>query len=249
MPRYKAILEYDGTPFVGWQRQKNGLAVQEVFERALTGLFKENISITGAGRTDSGVHALGQVTHFDAPDKIEPFRMREALNYYLKPHPVAIKDLATVSDEFNARFDAVSRLYRYDILNRAAPPTLQAGRVWHIGRPIDLEVLEESAGYFLGTHDFTTFRAVDCQAKSPIRTIDSVKIEKSDDLISIYVRAKSFLHRQVRAMVGSLAKVGTGKRPPDYIRDILAAKDRKACGPSAPPYGLYFAEVRYKDDV
>ncbi len=243
--RYKATLEYDGSSFVGWQRQDNGFSVQEAFENALACLFPEKPAAVCSGRTDAGVHARGQVVHFDAQREISVYGMIEALNHYLKPHPVSILGIETVHPDFHARFHAKTRKYCYEILNRRARPALLEGKVWHINKPLDLLAMREAMQYFLGKHDYSTFRAADCQAKSPIRTIDRVTLKEENNLIAFTVEARSFLHRQIRSMVGSLTFVGLSKSSPEYIRDILAAKDRSFCGPVAPPEGLYFEGTIY----
>jgi tRNA pseudouridine38-40 synthase len=244
--RYKAVLEYNGQSFVGWQKQANGLSVQEVFENALARLFPEKPEAVCSGRTDAGVHARGQVVHFDAEREISVYGMGEALNHYLKPHLVSALHITAVSSEFHARFNAKSRIYCYEILNRRARPALSAGKVWHVNRPLQLAAMQKAVQYFLGQHDYSTFRAADCQAKSPVRTVDRAEILQAGEKISFIVEARSFLHRQIRSMVGSLVAVGLGKAPPEYIRDILAAKDRTACGPVAPPDGLYFEKTLYE---
>ncbi|MFO1184612.1 MAG: tRNA pseudouridine(38-40) synthase TruA [Bauldia sp.] len=245
MPRYKLTIEYDGTPFVGWQRQANGLSVQQAIEEAFLAFSGEAVSVSGAGRTDAGVHALGQVAHAELQRDLPAATVARALNALLRPHPIAVIWAETVGEDFDARFSATARHYRYRILNRAAPPALDANRVWPVRHAIDIEAMRAGAQHLIGRHDFTTFRAAECQAKSPLRTLDRLDIERSGDLVTVEASARSFLHSQVRSMVGSLVKVGTGKWPASRIAEALAAKDRAACGPLAPPAGLYLLRVDY----
>lgn len=248
--RYKAIIEYDGTPFSGWQIQDPqkgyGIGVQNYVEEALLQLFKQPIATICAGRTDAGVHAKGQVIHFDAPNIYDSFKIFSAVNYYLKPNPICFLAVEPVHDTFNARFCAVSREYEYHIINRRSPLTFMDKRAWHIIRPLDIAVMQQAATSFIGRHDFTTFRATDCQAKSPIRTIYSVDLTQvTDTHIIMRTKAQSFLYNQIRSMIGSLVKIGIGLETPDFIERILTAKDRTKCGAVAPPYGLYFNHVVY----
>jgi tRNA pseudouridine38-40 synthase len=245
MPRYKLILEYDGTPFSGWQRQAGAPSVQQVVEEAISKMSGETVTIQAAGRTDSGVHALGQVASFDLGREWDPFRIREALNFHTKPYPVAIVDCAAVPDEFEARFSATSRHYEYRILNRRGRPALDEHRVWHCPMTLDAEPMHEAAQLILGKHDFTTFRAAECQAKSPLKTLDRLDVSREGETIVVRTSARSFLHSQVRSMVGSLKLVGEGKWSPRQFRAALDAADRSRCGPLAPPDGLFLVRVDY----
>jgi len=245
MPRFKLILEYDGTPFVGWQRQANGLAVQEVVETALRGVTGAPVSIRGAGRTDAGVHATGQVAHADLARDWRPYVLREAVNAHMRPHPVAVIQVEPVPDDFDARFSATRRHYRYRLLNRRAPLTLEAERAWLMKRKLDAGAMHEAAQVFVGQHDFSTFRDSECQAESPIRTLDRFEVMKDGDLIVMSVSARSFLHRQVRSMVGSLEQVGAGRWTTEDLRAALEARDRRRCGQVAPAAGLYLVGVDY----
>ena len=245
--RYKLTLEYDGGGFVGWQRQANGLSLQEVLETAIQRFCGEEVTSFAAGRTDAGVHALGQVVHFDlARDPApEPAVVRDALNFHVRPHRLAVLSAVAASGDFHARFSARQRAYRYRILNRRAPLALEAGRAWHLERPLDLAAMEEAAEMLVGRHDFSSFRAADCQAKSPEKTLDALKLAREGELVTIEARARSFLHHQVRNMVGSLKLVGEGKWKADDMRRVLEARARQAAGPTAPPEGLYLVEVVY----
>lgn len=245
MPRYSIIVEYDGTPFVGWQRQENGPSVQVALEQAVKKLTGEDAVVFGAGRTDAGVHALGQVAHFDLSTEWDLVKIRDGLNYYLRPNPVVVLTSTVVSAEFDARFDAKNRVYLYRIINRRAPLALENKRAWQVKTPLDQEAMQTAAQYLIGKHDFTTFRSAHCQAKSPLRTLDKIHVGRQGDTFEIMVYARSFLHNQVRSIVGSLQMVGTGKWTPDHMGKILEAKDRAACGPVAPAAGLYLAEVGY----
>jgi tRNA pseudouridine38-40 synthase len=245
MPRYKLIVEYDGTPFAGWQRQAGVLSVQQVVEEAIEKMSGETIAIQAAGRTDSGVHALGQVVSFDLSKEWDPFRIREALNFHTKPHPVAIIAAAAVPDSFEARFSAIGRHYEYRILNRRGRPALDDLRVWHCPVVLDAEPMHAAAQLVLGKHDFTTFRAAECQAKSPEKTLDRLDVSREGEMIVVRASARSFLHSQVRSMVGSLKLVGEGKWSPREFRAALDAHDRARCGPLAPPDGLYLVRVDY----
>ena len=245
MPRYRLILEYDGLPFVGWQYQDNGLSVQEVVEEAIFRYAGERVRTTAAGRTDSGVHALGQTVHFDIPRSVDPEEVREALNFHLRPHPVAVLEAAVAADHFNARIDATARHYRYRINNRRAPPTIDRGRAWWVPRPLDADAMHEAAQRLVGHHDFTTFRSIRCQAKSPLKTLDRLDVERQGDEIIVHAEARSFLHHQVRSMVGTLKLVGEGKWSAGDVAAALEARDRKALGLNAPPEGLYLVRVLY----
>ncbi|MBK8082652.1 MAG: tRNA pseudouridine(38-40) synthase TruA [Devosia sp.] len=245
MPRYRLIVEYDGRPFCGWQRQANALSVQQVLEDAIMRFSGEAAAIQAAGRTDAGVHALGQVVSFDLSREWDPFRIREALNYHTKPHPVAVTEAARTAEDFEARFSAIGRRYEYRILNRRARAALEDGRVWHVPVGLDAEAMQAAAQLILGRHDFTTFRAAECQANSPIRTLDAFSVSRQAETIVVTARARSFLHSQVRSMVGSLKLVGEGRWAPARFRAALDARDRAACGPLAPPDGLYLTGVDY----
>jgi len=245
MPRYKLVIEYDGRPFCGWQRQAHDLSVQQVIEEAILRFSGETVSIQAAGRTDAGVHALGQVVSFDLRRDWDPFKVREALNFHTKPHPVAIVTAEAMPDTFEARFSATARHYEYRILNRRARPGLDDGRVWHVPVALDAEVMHAAAQSILGRHDFSTFRAAECQANSPIRTLDRFDVSRQAEMIVVTASARSFLHSQVRSMVGSLKLVGDGKWQPRDFRAALDAADRARCGPLAPPDGLYLTAVSY----
>ena len=245
MPRFKITLEYDGGGFVGWQRQANGLSVQQALEEAVAAFSGETVTVLGAGRTDAGVHALGQVAHFDLARPVTPGRVQGALNFHVKPAPVAVLAAEAVDDAFDARFSATARAYRYHISNRRAPLTLERGRAWRVAVPLDAEAMAEAARHLVGKHDFTSFRAARCQAKSPIRTLDELTVRRLGDEIVIDARARSFLHHQVRNIAGSLKRVGEGKWTPDDIKRALAARDRAAGGQTAPPAGLYLIKVVY----
>ena len=245
MPRYRVTLEYDGGPFAGWQRQENGPSVQAALEEAIFKLSGERVTTVGAGRTDAGVHARGQVAHFDLTKEFPADTVRDALNAHLRPDPVAIIEAAAAAPDFHARFSAVARHYEYRILSRRAPPALDRGHVWHVARALDAAAMQEGARCLVGNHDFTTFRAAECQAKSPIKTLDRLDVRSAGDEIVVYAAARSFLHHQVRSMVGTLKLVGEGKwRPQDAAR-ALEARDRIACGPVAPAQGLTLLRVDY----
>lgn len=245
MPRYKLTVEYDGTPFVGWQHQQNGLAIQDVLEEALVRFCGERVTATAAGRTDAGVHALGQVVHVDLTKDWPATRVREALNYHLQPHPVVVRAAESAAPDFNARLSAKRRAYLYRILNRRAPPALDQHRVWHVARPLDAAAMHAAAQALVGRHDFSTFRASLCQAKSPVKTLDRLDVSQSGEEIHVAAGARSFLHHQVRNMVGTLKLVGEGKWTTKDVAAALAAQDRRRGGPTAPPDGLYLVEVGY----
>ena len=252
MTRWALLLEYDGTPFVGWQRQTVLLSVQSVLEdaaRRLTG-GAPVISIA-AGRTDAGVHSEGQVVHMDLADpggRFTPGRVRDALNFHMKPYPIAVVQAAIVPDDWSARFAADRRRYRYRILNRSARAALDNHRVWHVKPPLDVRAMQAGAGFLLGRHDFTSFRASSCQAKSPVRTLDRLEVLGGGATIEIHAEARSFLHHQVRNIVGTLKLVGDGRWTPAQVGEALAARDRAAAGPTAPPEGLCLMEVGYPVD-
>jgi tRNA pseudouridine38-40 synthase len=246
MPRYRLIIEYDGTPFVGWQIQAEGTSVQGALEQAVANLTREKAGIRGAGRTDAGVHARGQVAHFDLEKEWPTDKIRDGLNFYLKPQPVVVIDAAEVPKDFDARFSATARHYLYRILARRSPPALERNRVWWMPRiALDEDAMRDAASVLVGRHDFTTFRAAQCQAKSPVRTLDKLDVTTMDGEIRIEASARSFLHNQVRSMVGSLKLVGEGKWTKDDLRAALEAHDRTACGPVAPASGLYLVAVDY----
>jgi tRNA pseudouridine38-40 synthase len=245
MPRYKLILEYDGAPFRGWQRQANGPSVQETLEEAVHGFCAERLSVVAAGRTDAGVHATGQVAHLDLARDVPLETLRNALNHHLRPAPVVVLEASCVDDDFHARFSARARHYRYRIVNRRAPLALDTGRAWFVPHRLDAELMHEAAQRLLGRHDFSSFRSALCQAKSPEKTLDQLSVLRSGDEIAITARARSFLHHQVRNMVGTLKLIGEGKWPVDHIEAVLAARDRAAAGPTAPACGLYLVRVDY----
>ena len=248
--RWALLMEYDGTPFVGWQRQDSGLSVQQVLEAAAARLNRDvPVASIVAGRTDSGVHAAGQVAQIDLPSAFTAVRVRDALNFHMKPHPVIIRQAVPAPDGWNARFSAVSRLYRYRILNRRARPALLANRVWHVAAPLDTSAMHSAARHLLGRHDFTSFRAAACQAKSPLRTLDRLDVTRDGDVIEIVAQARSFLHHQVRNMAGTLRLVGDATWHPDRMAVALAARNRSAAGPTAPAAGLCLMEVRYGTDL
>lgn len=245
MRRYRITVEYDGGPFAGWQRQDNGPSIQAALEAAIFKLSAERVTVTGAGRTDAGVHALAQVAHFDLEKEFAPEKIRDALNHYLRPDPIAVLTAENAASDFHARFDAIARHYHYRILCRKAPPALDRGRAWHITHVLDTEAMHEAAQELVGRHDFTTFRAAECQAKSPIKTLDRLDVSRSADEVRIEASARSFLHHQVRSMVGSLKLVGEGRWRVSDMAQALDACDRARCGPVAPPEGLYLVRVDY----
>ena len=245
MPRYKLTIEYDGTPFVGWQVQAGGLSVQGLIETAIEALTGEKISIQGAGRTDAGVHALGQIAHAELSKDWQPDIVRDALNAYLRPHPIAVLAAEKTADDFDARFSAKRRHYLYRIINRRADLALERERAWRVPRPLDEGAMHAAAQRLIGKHDFTTFRSTECQAKSPLKTLDRLDVARDGDEVRVAASARSFLHNQVRSMVGSLVHVGEGKWSADDLAAALAARDRTACGQVAPPQGLYLVKVDY----
>ena len=251
--RWALRLEYDGAPFVGWQRQSNGLSVQAVLEEAasrLTGGVP--VASIVAGRTDAGVHATAQVAQIDLPEllsaRLGGAQLRDALNFHMKPHPVVVTAAACVDPGWNARFSAIRRCYRYRILNRAARPALEATRIWQVRRPLDAQAMQVAAAALVGRHDFTSFRAASCQARSPVRTIERLDVTRDGDIVTIDVRARSFLHHQVRNMAGTLKLVGEGSWPVEAVALALAARERARAGPTAPPDGLCLVEVVYPED-
>jgi tRNA pseudouridine38-40 synthase len=245
MPRYRLTLEYDGGPFVGWQRQNDGASVQGALESAIEKLSGERVTVTGAGRTDAGVHALGQVAHFDLVKDFDAGKVRDALNYHLRPDPVVVLDALEAAADFHARFDARGRHYLFRILNRRSPPSLDAGRVWHVSPRLDAEAMHAAAQHLIGQHDFTTFRAAECQAASPVKTLDRLAVSQRGEEIHIEASARSFLHHQIRSFAGTLKLVGEGKWQPRDVKAALEARDRSACGPVSPPDGLYLVRVDY----
>jgi tRNA pseudouridine38-40 synthase len=252
MPRYALLIEYHGAPFSGWQRQADRPSVQGAIETALERLEPGPHTIAAAGRTDAGVHARGQVAHCDLARDWDPFRLSEALNHHLKPEPVAIRAAVRVADDWHARFSAVERRYRYRVLLRRAPATLEAGQVWRIGHDLDAQSIQAGAAHLVGNHDFTTFRSSICQAASPVKTMDEITVSRVEGPagpeITFDLRARSFLHNQVRSIVGTLERVGAGAWAPGDVAAALQATDRAACGPVAPPHGLYLMAVRYPAD-
>jgi tRNA pseudouridine38-40 synthase len=245
MPRYKLTIEYDGTPFVGWQAQDNGPSVQGVLADAIAAFAGERVAVSGAGRTDAGVHALGQVAHVDLSKDWDNDTVRDAINFHLRPQPVAVLAAEQVAPDFDARFSARKRHYLYRIVNRRADLTIDQNRAWRVPRPLDAAAMHEAAQLLIGRHDFTTFRAAECQAKSPVKTLDRLDVTRDGDEVRIAASARSFLHHQVRSMVGSLVHVGDGKWRAADLADALAARDRTACGQVAPPHGLYLVRVEY----
>lgn len=250
MQRWKLTLEYDGTNFAGWQSQSDGKGVQDTVERAIVAIEGELRRTHAAGRTDRGVHATGQVIHVDLAKTWAPFRLQEALNAWLRDlGPVSVREVEAVPDSFHARFSAQARGYLFRMVDRRPPLTLELGRVWRVSQDHDVDRMQEAANYLLGTHDFTTFRDADCQAKSPIKTLSRFELRRVEGVfgpeIQARVQARSFLHRQVRSMMGTLSEVGRGKWSPEDVRDALEARDRKRCGPVAPSDGLYLTDVFY----
>jgi tRNA pseudouridine38-40 synthase len=245
MPRYKLTVEYDGRPFAGWQIQANQLTVQGLLTAAVEALSGDKTLVQGAGRTDAGVHARAQVAHADLTKEWDTDTIRDALNAHLRPHPIAILVAERAADDFNARTSAIRRHYLYRIINRRADLTLEAGRAWRVPRPLDAAAMHKAAQRLTGRHDFTTFRSTECQAKSPVKTLDILKVERSGEDVYVTAVARSFLHNQVRSMVGSLVPVGEGKWSADDLAKALEARDRAACGPVAPPDGLYLMKVDY----
>ena len=245
MPRYKLTIEYDGTPFVGWQVQDNGPSVQGVLTEAIAAFTGERVVVAGAGRTDAGVHALGQVAHVDLAKDWDGDTVRDAINFHLRPQPIAVLTAEQVAENFDARFSATERHYLYRIVNRRADLALDQNRAWRVPRPLDADAMHAAAQKLVGRHDFTTFRAAECQAKSPVKTLDQLDVKRDGDAVRISATARSFLHHQVRSMVGSLVHVGEGKWSAEDLADALAARDRTRCGQVAPPQGLYLVRVEY----
>lgn len=245
MPRYKLTIEYDGSSFVGWQWQRTGMSVQEAIETAILRFCGEDVRLAAAGRTDAGVHAAGQVAHADLPREFPPETVRDAINFHLKPAAIAVLDAERVAHDFHARFSARARFYRYRILNRKAPPVLDRGHLWWVPRPLDVEAMATAARCLEGRHDFSTFRATLCQAASPVKTLDRLAVIRTGEEITVEADARSFLHHQVRNMVGTLKWVGEGRWTPADVEAALAARSRARGGPTAPAHGLCLASVRY----
>lgn len=247
MPRYRMVVEYDGTAYVGWQRQENGHSVQSALEGGILSLTGETVTIRGAGRTDSGVHALGQVIHADLSREWKEYKLRNALNAHLAlaNEQVSVLDVKAVGQEFDARFSALRRHYLYRIINRPARLAIEANRAWWVPKHLDHEAMHAAAQRLIGKHDFSTFRSAHCQANSPVRTLDRLDVTRDGDRIEIRATAQSFLHNQIRSFAGTLKLAGEGKMTPDDVQAALEARDRKYCGPVAPPEGLYFMQVDY----
>ena len=247
MTRWRLTIEFDGGPFMGWQRQDHGPSVQQTLEEELERMTGERAAFTAAGRTDAGVHALAMPAHVDVAKDLTPHRLREGLNALVRPQPVSVLDVEPVADDWHARFSCTGRRYLYRILNRRAPPALDRGRVWHVAVPLDVEAMQVGAAMLVGRHDFTTFRSVHCQSDSPVKTLDRLEVNRLGEEIQIEAAARSFLHHQVRSMVGCLGLVGRGQWAPDDMGKALEAKDRAALGLNAPPHGLYFAGASYPE--
>ncbi len=247
MPRFKLTIEYHGAAYCGWQRQDNGYGVQQALEEAVRRIEPTVEKITAAGRTDAGVHATGQVVHLDVVRDWEPFDLAKAINHFLRQERISVIEAEPVAEDFHARFDARARHYRYKIIQRRAPLAVEDGLAWHIKAPLDVQAMQEGAAHLIGNHDFTTFRSINCQAKSPVKTMDEIAIAYEGERIDITLRARSFLHNQVRSIAGTLERVGKGVWSSDQVRDALEAKDRSACGPVAPSCGLYLERVIYED--
>jgi len=245
MQRYKLKIEYDGTTFVGWQFQKNGLSIQEVLQKAIFNLFNEKVTVTGAGRTDSGVHALEQTAHFDLKKKIEKNFFLPALNQHIGNKPITILKINRANKKFHSRFDAKKRTYQYIIINRQSPLALQRNKAWHIRKKLDVKLMKKGAKLLLGTHDFSTFRASSCGAKSPVKTMEKISIKKNKDKITLNFTSKSFLQQQVRSMVGCIKYLGHGKWNIDEFKKSFKSKNRLKCAPPAPACGLYLKNIKY----
>ncbi len=248
MTRFALTLEFDGGPYMGLQRQGHGPSVQESVERAVREVTGETVTMHSAGRTDSGVHALGMVSHVDVEKDLTPFRLMEALNAVLRPEPIAVLSCEAKPDDWHARFSCIGRRYLYRIRNRRAPLTLEKGRAWHVTRPLDAEAMHRAAQALVGRHDFTTFRSAHCQAESPVKTLDRLDVRREGDAVLVEAEARSFLHHQVRSMVGTLALVGLGQWREEQVAEALEARDRAALGLNAPAEGLYFVEARYPEE-
>ncbi len=248
MQRWRLLLEYDGGPFVGWQRQANGISIQGLLEEAIVRLSGEERTVVGAARTDAGVHALGQVAHVDLEKEMSPERLAAGLNAHLRPYPVVVLEARRVGPDFHARFSAVRKSYLYRILARRAPPALERGRVWHVPPDLDAERMHDAAQALVGRHDFTSFRAAECQAKSPIKTLDLLHVRRVGALVEVRAVARSFLHHQVRTIVGTLVQVGLGKEDVGWPARVLAARDRRLAGPTAPACGLFLERIDYSTE-
>ena len=247
MTRWRLTVEYDGGPFMGWQRQDHGPSVQQTLEDALRQMTGEDAQVHAAGRTDAGVQALAMAAHVEVKRELTPHRLREGLNALVRPHPISILEVEPVPDDWHARFSCIGRRYLYRILNRRAPPALDAGRVWHLAVPLDVDAMREGAAHLIGRHDFTTFRSSQCQSDSPVKTLDRLEVSRVGEEIHVTAAARSFLHHQVRSMVGCLTMVGRGQWVPQDMKTALEAKDRAALGFNAPPHGLYFIEAVYPE--
>ena len=245
MQRYKIKIEYEGTPFVGWQFQKNGQSVQEVLQRAIFNFSKEKVVVTGAGRTDSGVHALAQVAHFDLKKKIKRKNLLPAINQNIGNKPITVLKINKANKKFHARFDAIKRTYQYTIINRQSPLALQKNKAWHIRKKLDVKAMKKGARLLLGTHDFSTFRASSCGAKSPIKTMEKISIKRNKEKITLKFTSKSFLQQQVRSMVGCIKYLGEDKWSLDTFKNSFKSKNRSKCAPPAPACGLYLAKIKY----
>ena len=245
MPRYQIKVEYDGTNFVGWQYQKNGLSIQEILQKAIFQFSREKVTITGAGRTDAGVHAIGQIAHFDLKRKIKKKNFILGVNQYIGNNPVTVLNIKKANNKFHSRFDAKNRTYQYVIINRQSPLALQKNKAWHIRKKLDLNVMKKGAKLLLGTHDFSTFRASSCGAKSPVRTLNKVSIKKDKEKIILKFTSKSFLQQQVRSMVGCIKYLGEGKWTFDEFKNAFKSKKRSNCAPPAPSCGLYLTKISY----
>ena len=245
MTRWRLTIEFDGSSFMGWQRQDHGPSVQEALEQSLFRMTGELVTLHAAGRTDAGVHALAMTAHVDVAKTLTEHRIREGVNALVRPYPISVTEVSRVADDWHARFSCIGRRYLYRILNRRAPPALDKSRVWHVPVGLDVDAMAQGAQHLVGLHDFTTFRSVACQSKSPVKTLDSLTVERLGEEIHIRAAARSFLHHQVRSMVGCLALVGRGRWTPDDVKLALDAKDRQALGLNAPPDGLYFVEAVY----
>lgn len=245
MTRWRLTVEYDGAPFMGWQRQDHGPSVQACLETAICRMTGEDVTVQAAGRTDAGVHALAMSAHVDIDRDVTPHRLREGLNALVRPLPVSVLAVERVADDWHARFSCTGRRYMYRILARRAPPALDVGKVWHIAVPLDVEAMAKGAAHLIGRHDFTTFRSTHCQSDSPVKTLDRLEVSSHGEEVQIEAAARSFLHHQVRSMVGCLALVGRGQWGPDDMGKALEAKDRNALGLNAPAHGLYFVEATY----
>ena len=249
MTRFALTIEFDGTPFFGLQRQDNGPSVQQSLEDAAFRVTGEEVRLHSAGRTDTGVHALAMRSHMEIEKDIAPFRLMEALNAQVRPDPIAVTHCEVVADDWHARFSCTGRSYVYRIANRRAPLTLERNRLWQVPQDLDHDAMDRAAKALVGLHDFTTFRSVQCQAQSPVKTLDRLDVERAGDEVRIHAAARSFLHHQVRSMVGCLALVGMGRWREEQMAEALEARDRQALGLNAPPHGLYFVEATYPDDA